>query len=270
MGLDMYDYRARHYGAGIGRWTKKYYSISPYAYVANNPIRYIDPNGEEIWLYEYDEEDKDDKPLRKMRYTPGMKYTGNSAYFAGAVTTLNQMNSVDNGSKLLGELHGSKNIFAVTNQSSSTEGTNSFIENRNGGAIMKMGKDFPLEKIAHEMFHGYQHEMGQGGASIFNEVEAYLFGYSVGQQYLLDYEGQGVSGMVPMGRKNVAGAIYEKSFNSLLKQFSTENFKKAVINFRDGSELNSQGIYSNKDKYPIQQKNQRKSLIKRFYPLIEY
>ncbi len=50
-GLNWYDYSARQYEPALGRFTtmdplaEKYYSISPYAYCFNNPVRYIDPTG---------------------------------------------------------------------------------------------------------------------------------------------------------------------------------------------------------------------------------
>ena len=57
-GYDNYLYGARDYYSAIGRFTvvdpfaEKYAHISPYAYCANNPIKYVDPDGrwiESLW-----------------------------------------------------------------------------------------------------------------------------------------------------------------------------------------------------------------------------
>jgi RHS repeat-associated protein len=58
---DWFDYGARMYDATMGRWfnmdpsAETYFHISPYAYCANNPVKYIDPTGEHILIYYYDE-----------------------------------------------------------------------------------------------------------------------------------------------------------------------------------------------------------------------
>lgn len=50
-GLNLYDYGARYMDPALGRFTtidpltEKYYNMSPYAYVMNNPMRYSDPLG---------------------------------------------------------------------------------------------------------------------------------------------------------------------------------------------------------------------------------
>ena len=57
-GLDLYDFHARQYDPVLGRFTtpdplsEKYYHLSPYAYCASNPLRYIDPTGKIIKLVE--------------------------------------------------------------------------------------------------------------------------------------------------------------------------------------------------------------------------
>ena len=54
MGLNMYDYGSRLYDPARAGWSnvdqlaEKYPSIYPYAYVANNPVNLIDPDGREI------------------------------------------------------------------------------------------------------------------------------------------------------------------------------------------------------------------------------
>ena len=53
-GLEEYDYGARHYNSQIGRFmtqdrfAEKYLASSPYSYAANNPIAFIDVNGDSI------------------------------------------------------------------------------------------------------------------------------------------------------------------------------------------------------------------------------
>ncbi|MFR8632528.1 MAG: RHS repeat-associated core domain-containing protein, partial [Barnesiella intestinihominis] len=54
-GYDSYDFDARMYYPALCRFMtmdplcEKYYSISPYAYCNNNPVKYVDPDGRDIW-----------------------------------------------------------------------------------------------------------------------------------------------------------------------------------------------------------------------------
>jgi hypothetical protein len=232
-------------------------------YTAGNPVMLVDPDGREIWITGDDGS--------RIEYKQGMKYDGDNEQIAARVNTLNNMNETKNGKKVLTKLTGSENIYNVISGGEGKKDYATFcgnddVEGQAGGVISTNGNDDNLNVISHEMFHAYQDEMGQGGSSSHNELEAMLFSESV----VHEFTGGLTSTSYNLADRpnSVMGKYYENSINAVRekKEFSQIDFIAAYALFKFESSA-SNSIYK---RMPTRRDNQRKDLIKNFYPLLSH
>ncbi|NCD00340.1 MAG: hypothetical protein EOL95_11670, partial [Bacteroidia bacterium] len=262
-----YYYGARYYDPTTALWLgtdplkHKYPDIGAYVYCAGNPIRYVDPDGRKVTVTE--------EGGTSFTYTQGMTYEGSDKVAAQQVNGLNAINSTENGNNVLSSLTSSKKLYNVTN-GSFDEGTSGIMENANGATLYMNGNN-DLSTMSHEIFHAYQYENGQGGASIHNEVEAYLFSAGITYSFSMLNGGPSSSFEYAINPNTTGGKEYEKSVSNLLnwKSFSSSDFNSAVSLFKNNSQKNMPDIYGKQvyNNYPERRNNQTKSLLSKFYPL---
>lgn len=219
----------------------------------------VDPEGRKVYIAYLDSEGNN----QKIEYTAGMTYDGDENFVSELVGLLNDM-YLYGGDQVLDTLIGATNEYSFRNQS--IEGQAGYHDGYlDVGAFLNSDNHYTyadqLEGIAHESFHALQHEEGQGGPSVNNEVEAYVFGSRIQLNYISDsFVFGSFSGK---GRENVSGQEYEAAFKILLQGFNESALNSAIANFKTGSISNSGGLYTNFPNYP---ENYKASLLTKYYP----
>ena len=105
---EIYDFGARQYFPKYAIWSsadplsETYYPITPYAYCANNPVLFVDPNG--MAWYSYWDKDEDGNDVKKYYYSE-TRLTEQQRK-AGRYTYLGLTHTDDNGNyySLLGDI----------------------------------------------------------------------------------------------------------------------------------------------------------------------
>ena len=165
---------ARYYNSTYSIWlsvdpmSDKYPSLSPYAYCADNPIKLVDSNGEDIWIV--GEDGNNYKYENGNIYTKeGKLYTPESGTFLSeAKNSIDILNGTMTGNKLLSAFEGSNSQDVFIERGIESKCGDYTIEAATGAFISQtilwnpMGRDLPttagIQKnattdLGHELSH---------------------------------------------------------------------------------------------------------------------
>jgi RHS repeat-associated protein len=190
--LEQEDFGARLYSPQIGRWcmtdrfASKYMEMTPYHYGANNPIKYIDVNGDSLWIT-HGTGFLGLGGNETLLYNNGSLYNRDGSAYIGkvngflgkAVGSLKQIGRTEEGGTMLAELQSSTNNFSIEK----TSGNNEFIpSDKNRGHSNQFSTD-PAESstLAAMNNAGFNLSGGSGGVIRWDGLGAELPTTSGGQ-----------------------------------------------------------------------------------------
>ncbi len=193
LGLNVYDYGNRNYDPAIGRYfnmdkySEKYMPLSPYNYVADNPLKYIDKKGDSIMLIigkPYKDFKGEDHPyghvaLRVYNSAEGYDYVYDFGRYGAVRGVFNQtgdgiLNVYDNSEayfkseQAIRESVGYAEYSSVAEDKAIIAHFNSLISK---GSVYRKGKDKTSYKLKddYDIFDNNCTTVSCGGLSIIGE-----------------------------------------------------------------------------------------------------
>ena len=223
----------------------KYPNISPYAYCGWNPVKLVDPDGEDIeiigsgnqiyyWRY--------GKVYPTLRSVEPLNENRIGASVMETIKSLNDIYKTNEGKIVLDKLSEGRYTFS---KETKTNVDACYMSNEN---TFYMNGHNDVGAISHEIFHAYQDANGRSGRSIYNEVEAYAFQGMITRKLNIKYFNPGLK---KANVSRIYGEKYENAINGLISNFNVADFKTAIYNFKYGSKANEKGTYENDSLNPL-------------------
>ncbi len=165
---------SRYYSSDLSIWlsvdpmSDKYPSLSPYAYCADNPIKLVDPNGEDIVILSSDGQNL-------YKYVDGKlfnaktkeEYQGGDSFVDNAKSNLDKLSESKTGRTIIKDLqeagytatifkNDAKSMFNTQEDGSSIGWKQSGDDVSTTGGLLANG----TISLAHELIHSYDHKHG--------------------------------------------------------------------------------------------------------------
>ena len=259
-GLNLHDFHARLQIPDLGRFDRpdplceKTPHLSPYLFCANDPVNNTDPTGMQVWFNDF-------------MYTPGCEYDGDDDFIRRSVQAMNIVYE-SGGDKLIDDLVASESKYSFV----PNKGDQSYTKGENYGNTtskigVELGRDGFISAVAHESMHAGQYLNGQGGQSIFNEIEAYAFESTISINANELSDNLMFSSGAKASKENIFGWLYHDAISSLSTEYSYYKNIMGIISFKEGAYANNSRIYNYYPDY-LKSKPLQSSLLIKYSPWI--
>jgi len=215
LGLNQLDYGARFYMPDIGRWgtidpyAEKYMPITAYAYVANNPMKFIDPNGKEIWINYKEAKTKKDGTVKtdkkgnikyaekSIQYKSGDKYNGKNELVKNTFTALDYMQQKNADGGIVNKLANNTDIkvnIQGNNAEFKSESNRTYYKDDGTHSLIFDDKNLFAPTDNNNNILGYQspalgllHELGHAYRDIFYGINSSKLPETLSREQLIEY-----------------------------------------------------------------------------------
>ncbi|MBK8705370.1 MAG: hypothetical protein IPN33_18565 [Saprospiraceae bacterium] len=216
----------------IDRFAEKYNFQSVYAFAANNPIKFVDVNGDSIWIahkgntYLYDN--------GNLFNSDGTEYTGKmKGFLKQTVKALNKLNETNEGRSILSDLSQSENNFTIES------GFNRFLPDDHGsfGINIVTNNTYAFQVLdQRELLAGHLPftQIGDGGTIYWQRDGAISLGHELAHAHDANY------GLLDTRRTEVNGGQSEiREIRAVYKEnrIREQMGKKLRKNYNGGPNL---------------------------------